>query len=1348
MSSTSNEARRYCRACGAANPVDLDRCRECQAMLRGAPLGGTTGELAALLTTIQDWRRHGLLTVGAFTLIRSDLKERLTAIRGRSLDPAPPLAPRTTTAAAPWPASERYVPRPAASRPSRPSRQAPAPRARQPAPIIPVGVRRASARAAAAAARAWSRAGSSAAARARAFFGPAAAAARSPQEFRASLSWERIGAALFSERTLQALLYLGAALVVAATLTLTVTSFRSDAPWLTQQAILIVGGLNFLVLGTYARERVGLRLSGGVLLDLGALWIPLNVGVACYQLFGWSGGAEVLGIPLNAPLSWLVISAATAPAYILLSYRFHLILPAYGAAVAAGVAVAAALNLLEASWEWQLAAPAVLAPVLAIVARRIRRDEFATIARHMLWLSYGWAPALLLAIVAVHIDERSPEAAPLALAMPAWAAVAAAALHAHARRGRLDLYLPLAAVPAAVVLTLRGVPALPPLWYGAVFVVLAQLYLHAGAAARARLEQARTSRGPQSLSAIALGATPEQVVAAALALIALGFAQTPATAAAILALVASFQLAARRELRHPLFEYLAVVAFAPVPALAWAAAAAPTEALGAVVAATGLAYIVGSRVLRRWMLAPARPPRFGGDAVEALAAFGPLGAAGLALSVAALLIATRSPGSAAATQAIVAVALLTASQLHRRAILEYAAAALLPLPLVLALVAVDAPVESYGLALALLAGVTLVGARLLRRWLLAPPRAVVPGSELVEVVRSFGSFGAVAIVVAGYALLVPEQTAVSAALAQLAVAIFFGFAAFTYRLAVLEYVAVGLLPVALVSASVAAGAPPIEWYGVMLAALAAGYFAAGWLLRGRLLAPPSVVAPHFTLPRGILALGSPGLVALVLGVAAVALYPQQTAATASATQLLVVALLAAAALLHRRQECEYAAVALVPVAAAHAAYALGAPLAGIDVLLAAVGLGYVLGARWLRYRQPAHDAFDLLRPYYLGGLAVTLAAVAWPEATIESRMLALYVVTTTVGSSALILGLRPLVYLAALLLFAPFTLTIAQLEVPPHTRTFALFALAVAELGVAELLMLRHAPWLPLRRLIVGAPPRPLFANPIFVAGSLGLLGSLVLASVDLEAAPEAMLAPWTFAAIAATLAVGAVARRSTLLAHAAAWLALPAFVLLGERGFYVTDAATTVEHARNLAVLAAVYLAGGVALDRFARRFAGALLLPAYIWPFAAIAGTTPERALNVAVIGGVAALYAATALLVHLRWHRWFLETLARAVEAPAVRAHARNVFLYAVSLLVPIAVLLALSLTAAAPEHYGFALVAMAAAYLAAGRLSRRVDLTHRHAWYLPGYAMSVAGPLTAVSDIDAFLATLGVAILLYA
>ena len=436
------------------------------------------------------------------------------------------------------------------------------------------------------------------------------------------------------------------------------------------------------------------------------------------------------------------------------------------------------------------------------------------------------------------------------------------------------------------------------------------------------------------------------------------------------------------------------------------------------------------------------------------------------------------------------------------------------------------------------------------------------------------------------------------------------------------------------------------------------------------------------------------------------------------------------------------------MAAAHAAYALGAHLANIDMLLAAVGLGYVLGAGWLRYRRPADDVVELLRPYYLGGLAVTLAAAAWPEATIESRALALYVATATVGSSALILGLRPLAYLAALLLFAPFALTIARLEVAPHARTFALLVLAVAERGVAELLMRRRAPWLPLRRLLVGAPARPLFANPIFVAGSLGLLASLVLATIDLEATPEAMLAPWMFAAIAAIFAVGAVALRSTLLAHAAAWLVLPAFVLLGERGFYVSDGATAVEHARNLAVLAAIYLAGGVALDRFARRFAGALLLPAYLWPLAAIAGTSPERALNVAVMGGVAALYAATALLVHLRWHRWFLETLARAIAAPAVLAHARNVFLYAANLLVPIAVLLAVSLSAAQPEHYGFALVAMAAAYLFAGRLSRRVDLSYRHAWYFPGYAMSVAGPLTAVSDIDAFLATLGAAILLYA
>ena len=292
---------------------------------------------------------------------------------------------------------------------------------------------------------------------------------------------------------------------------------------------------------------------------------------------------------------------------------------------------------------------------------------------------------------------------------------------------------------------------------------------------------------------------------------------------------------------------------------------------------------------------------------------------------------------------------------------------------------------------------------------------------------------------------------------------------------------------------------------------------------------------------------------------------------------------------------------------------------------------------------------------------------------------------------------------------------------------------------------------LTLRGLLLGlAPARPLFANPLYLAGSVALLATLGLATFDTFEAPDSALSPWAFAAVAAVLAVAAAARRSTLLAHAAAWTVLPAFVLLGTHGFYVADEATPIAQLRNIALLAAGFFALGVALDRLARRYAGAALLPAYLLLPAAMLGTTPDRGLNVAVVAGSALVYGVAAVLVHCGRQRWFAGTLERVLFArlASMRVHARNVFLYLTTLLAAVAALLALSLREPPPEHYGYALVALAALYLATGRLSRRLDVTYRHAWYLPGYAMSVAGPLTATAGIDAFLVAFGVTILLYA
>ena len=1172
---------------------------------------------------------------------------------------------------------------------------------------------------------------------------------------RDQLSWERIGAALFSERSLRALLYLGAALVVAATLTLTVTSFRSNAPWQAQQAILLFGGLNFLISGWYVRERLRLRLSGGILLDLGALWIPLNVGVAAYQQLRWDGGPYVIGIPLDAPQAFLAIAALTVPAYALLVYRFRLILPLYGAAIVAGVGIASATHLLGASWEWQIAAAAVLAPVIALLARNPRGVLTSELATHAFWLSHGWAPAVLLVLIAVPLDEQRT-LAPLALTGPAWLATITAAYNSRGRTDPLHRYLPLLAAALALVLTLRAIEALPPHWYGVFLAALAHGYLIAaprlpGFAATADRAARRT------LAERLRQLEPAEIVAGGLSVAALAFVWMPESAAATLLVVAGFHLAAGRRFGFAPLEYTAALLLtATVVAATEASGLIAAEWDGVVVATIAASYVLASRGRAGWLLAPGRARNEGMTRLDTFQSFGSLGGVGLALTVLAL-VAEQSVESAAVAYGIVVATYVAAAQLYRRAIFEYAAAALLPLAVVFGLEATAVlEREWYGVVIAALAAGYVLASRGLARSLLAPGHARGEGMTPPDTFRSFGSLGGVGLALTVLAL-GSALTIESAPAAQGIVVATYLAAARLYRRAIFEYAAAALLPVALVLGLEATALLEREWYGVALLALAGGYLAAGRFAGRWLLAPSWRTPRDADLLEAIRSLGSFGAIAQPLVVAALALYPLQDPASAAATQLAAAAVLATSALLQRRIEFEYAAAIVFPIEALHLASSAGLRLAVSDVLLASIGLAYVAGARALRYRRAPSAAAGWLAypgPYYLGGVALAIAAAAWTPAELGSRALALYIATATVGSTALIFRARWLAYAAAALLFAPFALTLARFEVGPHQRSLALLGFAVVELAAAEG-MLRHprigGARLTLRGMLLGlAPARPLFASPLYLAGSVALLATLALATFDTFEAPESALSPWAFAGVAAVLAVAAAARRSTLLAHAAAWTVLPAFVLLGTHGFYVADEATPIAQLRNIALLAAGFFALGVALDRFARRYAGAALLPAYLLLPAAMLGTTPDRGLNVAVVGGSALVYGVAAVLVHFDRQRWFAGTLERVLSArPAsLRAHTRNVFLYLTTLLAAVAALLALSLREPPPEHYGYALVALATLYLATGRLSRRIDLTYRHAWYLPGYAMSVAGPLTATAGIDAFLVAFGVTILLYA
>ena len=95
------EERRYCRACGLILPRSAECCSECRASVRPAPLGDSIGDLTALLTTIQEWRREGLLSPRAFRPLRAELERRLTRRRRLRVTSSSPSTPARTPAPAP-----------------------------------------------------------------------------------------------------------------------------------------------------------------------------------------------------------------------------------------------------------------------------------------------------------------------------------------------------------------------------------------------------------------------------------------------------------------------------------------------------------------------------------------------------------------------------------------------------------------------------------------------------------------------------------------------------------------------------------------------------------------------------------------------------------------------------------------------------------------------------------------------------------------------------------------------------------------------------------------------------------------------------------------------------------------------------------------------------------------------------------------------------------------------------------------------------------------------------------------------------------------------------------------------
>ena len=293
-----------------------------------------------------------------------------------------------------------------------------------------------------------------------------------------SISWAKVGEALLSRRSLQAFLYIGAVLFVVSALALVVRLW-DDIHWAGRQGILLAGMAGLFWVGHQVREKMGLWLSGGAIMDIAALWVPLNVAVLLFQFMGWESGASVPGldIPLGlAPVGWMIVALVSVPIHAYLSYKFNLLFLLHTAAIAAAGAVIAALAALGTSLGWQLAAASFLSPLYAALVGFLIKRERPAAAAHLMFFTHLTVRGVSIAIAVLASVDQAPWEA---FAAVTWALFAFYVASYRVDKKETHRQLSAAALPLAVLTTVAVLTPVPMAWYNVVLVSGAAVYLGA-----------------------------------------------------------------------------------------------------------------------------------------------------------------------------------------------------------------------------------------------------------------------------------------------------------------------------------------------------------------------------------------------------------------------------------------------------------------------------------------------------------------------------------------------------------------------------------------------------------------------------------------------------------------------------------------------------------------------------------------------------------------------------------------------------------------------------------------------------------------------------------------------------
>jgi hypothetical protein len=206
-----------------------------------------------------------------------------------------------------------------------------------------------------------------------------------PPPPRRPLTWDRVWETLLSERTLRAILFLGATLLFAAAVSLVIWNWETFPPWL-QVTFLASFTTLFYGLGWYVRTRMRLRVSGIALTGVASLLVPLD-----FYAFYLSGG--FLDLPWRD--FWLLTSAVCFCAYTLTVYLIQAEFFGYLVGLAAASFVASLLEFGGIERVWWPAAMADLSLVLALTAALLPEVRLKLLRRWRVLAAPFWHLAVL-----------------------------------------------------------------------------------------------------------------------------------------------------------------------------------------------------------------------------------------------------------------------------------------------------------------------------------------------------------------------------------------------------------------------------------------------------------------------------------------------------------------------------------------------------------------------------------------------------------------------------------------------------------------------------------------------------------------------------------------------------------------------------------------------------------------------------------------------------------------------------------------------------------------------------------------------------------------------------------------